>query len=148
MSLLNSIIGAVAGSVLGGKGGNSQQQNLAMQLIAALLQNSGGAGNLLNKLQQSGLAGALAAWISDGANAQSVDGNQITSALGGDLIGNIAQKVGVDSSTASNLLAQYLPLVIDKMTPNGTAEDAKGFDLSDGLDLGDIAALASKFLSK
>ncbi len=144
MGILDSVIGAVAGSVLGGNG-NNQQQNLAMQLIAALLKQSGGAGNLLKQLQQSPLAGALASWIGKGANQQ-VNGNDIISALGVELLGGIAQKVGVDNTTASNLLAQYLPLVINKITPNGTAEDAQGFDLSDGLDVGDLAALASKFL--
>lgn len=144
MGILDSVIGAVAGSVLGGNG-NNQQQSLAMQLIAALLKQSGGAGNLLSQLQQSPLAGALASWISNGANQQ-VNGNDIISALGAELLGGVAQKVGVDNTTASNLLAQYLPMVINKITPNGTAADAQSFDLSDGLDVGDLAALASKFL--
>ena len=81
----------------------------------------------------------LQSWITQGSN-QSVSAEQIQSALGGNLQ-QAAQQVGLDTNQAGSLLSQYLPQIIDGLTPNGTAADADGF----GLD--DIARIAmQKFL--
>lgn len=99
------------------------------------------AGNLINQLQQGGLGSALESWISTGSN-QSVSGNDLQSALGSGLIEQIASKFGMNGSQTSDLLAQYLPNLVDSATPNGSAQDADGF----GLD--DLAALVLKNLIK
>lgn len=143
MGLLDSVVGAVAGQVLGG--GNGGQSQIAMKLISALMQQGGGVSGVFSKLTAGGLGGALASWICNGAN-QSVSGDAIANALGSQLLGGVAKSANVDSGLASNLLAQYLPNMINNITPNGTQQEAEGFDLSDGLDMGDLAALASKFL--
>lgn len=138
MGLFNSIVGSVL------SGGNSQQGQV-MQLVSMLMQENGGASGLLGKLQQGGLGDAVSSWIGQGEN-QTVDSGSLENALGSGTIASLAQKSGLDNSAVSGLLAQFLPSIIDKITPNGQAEEADGFDLSDGLDLGDISALASKFL--
>lgn len=122
MGLLDSVLGAALG------GGNSQQ-GTAVQLVLQLIEKSGGVGNLMNMLQQNGLAGALQSWISTGGN-ETVSGEQMTSALGGDLLNQVAAKVGINGSDAGNLLAQYLPQIIDQITPNGNAGEAQGVDLA------------------
>ena len=122
MSLLDNVINA-ATSAISGNGEQSQ----AMQLVSQLIQQNGGnVGDLLGKLQQGGLGDALQSWIGTGSNA-SVDAAQIQNALGGSL-SNAAAKVGLDTGSASNLLAQYLPNII---TPNGNTADADGFGLDD-----------------
>ena len=108
MSLLDNVINA-ATSAISGNGEQSQ----AMQLVS----------------QQGGLGDALQSWIGTGSNA-SVDAAQIQNALGGSL-SNAAAKVGLDTGSASNLLAQYLPNIINAITPNGNAADADGFGLDD-----------------
>jgi len=118
MSLLDNVINA-ATSALGGNG----EQNQAVQLVSQLVQQNGGnVGELLGKLQQGGLGDALQSWIGTGSNA-SVDASQIQNALGSNLT-EAAAKVGLDASSASNLLAQYLPNIINAITPNGNAADA------------------------
>ena len=120
MSLLDNVINA-ATSAISGNGEQSQ----AMQLVSQLIQQNGGnVGDLLGKLQQGGLGDALQSWIGTGSNAQ------IQNALGGSL-SNAAAKVGLDTGSASNLLAQYLPNIINAITPNGNAADADGFGLDD-----------------
>ena len=122
MSLLDNVINA-ATSAISGNGEQSQ----AMQLVSQLIQQNGGnVGDLLGKLQQGGLGDALQSWIGTGSNA-SVDAAQIQNALGG----SAAAKVGLDTGSASNLLAQYLPNIINAITPNGNAADADGFGLDD-----------------
>lgn len=133
---MDSLINAAASAI-----GGSNQQNTAVQMALDLVRQSGGVGNLINQLQQGGLGSALESWISNGSN-ESVSGNDLQSALGSGLIEQIASKFGMNGSQASDLLAQYLPNLVDSATPNGSAQDADGF----GLD--DLAALVLKNLIK
>ncbi len=124
MSLLDNVISAATSAMSGG------EQGKAVELVTQLVQQNGGnVGDLLGKLQQGGLGDALQSWIGTGSNA-SVDAAQIQNALGGSL-SNAAAKVGLDTGSASNLLAQYLPNIINAITPNGNAADADGFGLDD-----------------
>lgn len=127
MGLMDSLIGA-AGSVMGGGNGG---QNTALQLIMQLVQQNGGAGNLMSQLQQGGLGDALNSWVSTQSNNQPVSGSQIQEALGQGNLESAASAVGVDSAEAGNLLSQYLPQVVDMLTPNGNAADADGFGVDD-----------------
>jgi uncharacterized protein YidB (DUF937 family) len=43
---------------------------------------------------------------------------------GGAQVQQLAQKLGVDPQQASGLIAQALPQLIDRLTPNGTIEPA------------------------
>ncbi len=129
MGLMDSLLGAAA-SALGNSSGNSQQ-NTAIELVMQLIQQSGGVGNLLNQLQQGGLGDALGSWVSSQSSNQSVSASDLQSALGGGLLEQVAAKVGVDSNQAGDLLSQYLPQMIDQLTPNGTVQDADGFGLDD-----------------
>ena len=125
MSLLDNVISAATSAISG-----NSEQGKAMELVTQLIQQNGGnAGELLGKLQQGGLGDALQSWIGTGSNA-SVDASQIQNALGGSLA-DAAAKVGLDASSAGNLLAQYLPNIINAITPNGNAADANGFGLDD-----------------
>ncbi len=60
----------------------------------------------------------MSSWISTGEN-QSVSGDQIQHALGGNFIQQIAQQLGSSKSEVSCGLANFLPEIIDKSTPTG-----------------------------
>lgn len=135
MGILDSLLDTAMSSLGGGDG----QQNQAMKLVMHLVQQNGGnIGGLLSQLQQGGLGDVLQSWIGNNSN-ESVSAGAIENALGGHL-GQAAQAVGIDTQQASGLLAQYLPQIIDTMTPNGQASDADGF----GLD--DVVRLAQQWL--
>ena len=135
MGILDSLLDTAMSSLGGGDG----QQNQAMKLVMHLVQQNGGnIGGLLSQLQQGGLGDALQSWIGSNSN-ESVSAGAIENALGGHL-GQAAQAIGIDTQQASGLLAQYLPQIIDTMTPNGQASDADGF----GLD--DVVRLAQQWL--
>ena len=53
---------------------------------------------------------------------QSVSTNQVQEALGSDQIRAIATKMGVDPNLASQFLAEYLPKIVDKLTPAGKVD--------------------------
>lgn len=127
MSLLNSLLSTAASSLMSDTDGDGQIQ--AIELFQQLTQQSGGVSAILGQLQQSGLDSIVQSWVGNGDNAQ-VGADQLQNALGGDLA-QVAANMGLDSSQASNLLAQYLPQIINGLTPNGNAADADGFGMDD-----------------
>ena len=128
MALMDSLLNAAA-QALGGKDENGQSSltDMAMNLV----QQKGGVGNLINQLQQGGLGDVLNSWVSNQQSNLPVSGSDLQNALGSDAISQVAQKFGLDSQQAGDMLAQILPNLVDKATPNGSAQDADGFGLDD-----------------
>lgn len=116
MGLLNSVMGA-----LGGAGGNGGGNNAMLDVVMQMLSKQGGNGGLaglVQSFQQNGLGEQMNSWISTGQNLP-VSPEQIKSVLGGGQLGQIAGQLGMNESQAAGGLADLLPQVIDKLTPNG-----------------------------
>lgn len=129
MGLMDSLIGAATQAVLKG-GGNASAggQSPLLAIAGLLLANDGPAGGLpglMQRLQKAGLGDALASWIGTGAN-QPVTAQQLSGALGPDIMGQVAQRLGASPQQAGDQLAQWLPVLIDQLTPRGQAP-AGGF---------------------
>ncbi|MCP5267377.1 MAG: DUF937 domain-containing protein [Burkholderiaceae bacterium] len=118
MNMLNSVLGALSGGQQGGNplitavlgmlaGGNGGQSG-----------GIGGLGDLLQRFQQAGMGDQIQSWIGTGQN-QPIDANQIEQVFGSDTLGQLAGQAGVDRSQVSGQLADILPQVIDRVTPNG-----------------------------
>jgi uncharacterized protein YidB (DUF937 family) len=118
MGLLDSILGAVSG-----KGDTSEKAAPLIGILSGLLTQAGGLQGLASKFSQSGQGDAFKSWVGVGEN-QSVSTNQIQEALGSDQIRAIASRMGVDPALASNFLAEYLPKIVDKLTPAGKIDPA------------------------
>ena len=146
MGLLDSLMGAAGQAAMGalqGQGGTGQPD--AMGMVNDLLQQSGGLSGLLDKFQSNGMGEAAQSWVGTGANLP-VSGDQVSQALGGDALSGLAAKFGGSSPELAQLVAQFLPMVIDKLTPNGQLPADNG---AGGLgSLGDLAGLASQFLNR
>lgn len=128
MGLFDTLVKVATSAMSGGNQAGEQSQALDM-VMDLINQNGGNVGGLLQQLQQGGLGDALQSWISTDENVE-VSAGDIENALGGGLE-QLATKFGLDSQQASGLLAQYLPKVIDMITPNGSAADADGFGMDD-----------------
>ena len=116
MGLLDSILSAVSG-----KGDTSGKAAPLIGILSGLLTQSGGLQGLASKFSQSGQGDAFSSWVGMGEN-QSISSNQIQEALGSDQIRAIAARMGVDPDLASNFLAEYLPKIVDKLTPTGKVD--------------------------
>ena len=136
--MLGSLLGSVASSVLGGEG-----QTKALQLIQALLQSQGGVQGLIEKFQQGGLEQIVKSWIGTGEN-QPISVSQILEVFGKDNIDNAAQAVGVEQQEAPNLLSEYLPKIVDTLSPNGEL-DLKNLDTNALLQQGAKAVFGKLF---
>ncbi|HQS82713.1 MAG TPA: YidB family protein [Thiobacillus sp.] len=115
MGLLDSVMGALGGA--GGNGGNNAMLDVVMQMLSNKGQ-SGGLAALVQAFQQNGLGEQMNSWISTGQNLP-VSPDQIRAALGSGQLGQIAGQLGMNESQAAGGLADLLPQVIDKLTPNG-----------------------------
>lgn len=128
MGLLDSVLGAVMGgaqqqagsAAAGGLGGNL---GALLPVITSMLANGsqqGGLGGMMEKFNQAGMGDVIGSWVGKGENMP-INGDQLSQVLGSGAIGDIAAKLGMDSSQAGGALAQMLPGIIDQLTPDGQA---------------------------
>jgi|GEM_PF-1323419 hypothetical protein len=126
--MLGNILGSAASSILNNSGNG---QSTAMQLIQALLQSQGGIEGIIKRFQESGLEGILKSWISTDEENQPISANQVVEVVGQENMSQAAEKVGVSELDASNLLAEYLPKMVDILTPNGQLPDLNNLNVND-----------------
>jgi uncharacterized protein YidB (DUF937 family) len=123
MGLLDGIASAVMGKVLGGQSGGMAQ--VAMDL----LNQNGGLSGVLEKFNQGGLAEQAASWVGKGENLP-ISPEQISAVLGNGQLAEIAGKFGISPEVLSSQLAEHLPGVVDKLTPDGALPTNEGDMLS------------------
>lgn len=132
MGLFDSLAKQALGGIFGGGKGTggidiatlmklASNSDQASGAVSTLLNQVGGISGLLGKFQSAGLGEAAASWVGTGEN-QPVEPANIESALGSDVVQGFASKLGVQSSQLLPLLAQFLPTIIDKLTPGGKVE--------------------------
>lgn len=83
---------------------------------------SGGLGDLLNQFQQKGLADQADSWVSNGPNKQVAPGD-LANALGADQIEALTSQSGLSRDELLQGLSQYLPDVVNHLTPDGRLPD-------------------------
>jgi len=130
MGLLDGMAKGLLAKVLGG----GSSQNPLMDIVLGLISSpeTGGLQGLIQTFKEKGLGDAMSSWISTGEN-QSISGDQIQHALGGNFIQQIAQQLGSSKSEVAGSLANLLPDIIDKLTPTGKLPE--GNQLSQGLEM-------------
>jgi uncharacterized protein YidB (DUF937 family) len=122
MGLFDNVAGAVLGKMMGDKGGMAQ-------IALDMFNQNGGLGGILDKFKEGGLAEQAASWVGKGENLP-ISAEQLSSVLGSDAIAGMAAKFGVSPETLSAQIAEHLPTVIDKMTPDGEVNAGSGNLLS------------------
>jgi uncharacterized protein YidB (DUF937 family) len=131
MDLLDSVLSAVSGQVLGGEGLQGLMGMLGakpelLQSATNLLGNDsarGGLQGLIEKFQQGGLGDVVSSWVGKGENLP-VSAKQSTSVLGNDTLSGLASKFGVNTNELAGQLSSVLPGIVDTLTPDGQAPAA------------------------
>jgi uncharacterized protein YidB (DUF937 family) len=77
-----------------------------------------GLGGLIKQFQQKGLGDAIDSWVNRGTN-KSVAPDQVSVALGGDVVDELSRRTGLSKDQVVTELARMLPNVVDKLTPDG-----------------------------
>ncbi|MET0869339.1 MAG: YidB family protein [Methyloceanibacter sp.] len=77
-----------------------------------------GLGGLIKQFQQKGLGDVVDSWVSTGKN-KNVGPDQISVALGGDVVDDLSRRTGLTRDQVVAELARMLPNVVDNLTPDG-----------------------------
>src|SRR5262245_28346327 len=143
MGLLDEVIGAALGArgqpapaqTAQGRAAPDQFSQIAAALTALLAPRptSAGAGQagaapaqaapggldvLVNQFRQSGLEDVINSWIGTGQN-QAISPNELRDALGQKTVNDLSRRSGAPQDDLLSQLSKYLPVVIDRLTPNG-----------------------------
>ncbi len=132
MGLFDSLAKQALGSILGGSdklGGLdlgalmslAGDPSRAQEALSGLLNQTGGLSGLMDRFQQAGLGDTVASWVGTGENAP-LSAADLETALGSETLQGFASKLGFDGNQLMPLLAQFLPQIVDQLTPNGRIE--------------------------
>lgn len=79
---------------------------------------SGGLGDLLKQFQQNGQGDTANSWVGTGPNKTIAPGD-LANALGADQLDQLSSQSGLSREDLLQGLSQYLPRVVDHLTPEG-----------------------------
>ena len=114
MSLLGQI-----GAMLGGAGAGGEQGGGGVQeALSGLIASQGGVQGLAQKFESGGMGNVFSSWVSNGEN-QPVAPDALHGLLGPEAVQALTEKTGLPVATLLPMLAQYLPQIINSVTPQG-----------------------------
>jgi uncharacterized protein YidB (DUF937 family) len=117
MGLLDSLGGMLKGAM-----GEAEAAALPALLNAVLAKTQyRDLNGLVAALQQGGLDGQVKSWLGNGANVP-VSAEQLKAVLGNAQVQEFARHLGLPVDQMLELLAKYLPEIVDKASPNGTLQ--------------------------
>ena len=106
---------AITGGVIGAE---------ALNLIKDYIEKQGGLDAVVKRFRDEGFAHQVDSWISKGKN-EAISAIEVGQAVGASKLKELAKATGVDFDKARDLLAEYLPIAIDKATPEGKLPPAE-----------------------
>ena len=117
MSIFDSVKGMVESEIGSQLGGDSGLMGHAMQLVND--PNNGGLDGLVQQFRDKGLGEVIDSWIGPGGD-HPITAEQVQQVIGQDRLNQIASKFGMSADDVSAKMAELLPSVVDKLTPDGT----------------------------
>lgn len=124
MALFDKLSGGLGGLINSGLAG-AMMASLPAKLQAALASSPyGDLDGLLERFREAGFVDEVASWLSEGDNLP-LTREQIMEAVDPMTMGDLAAAIGVPAPMLPGLMAQYLPLAVDKLSPRGTLEMPK-----------------------
>lgn len=125
MSILDQVTSAGGGST-GVGGGN------IIESIIVMISSDGGIKGLVSKFTQGGLGDVVNSWVSTGDN-KPISGGELSGVLGNDQLRSIAEKTGLPIEDITKKVSEFLPGIVDKLTPNGKVEEGNIVDQGMGM---------------
>ena len=123
--ILKNVLGGGSAPTQGGSPGGGGLNDILKGGLGGLLAGgaagtvlSGGLNDLLKQLQQAGQGDVAKSWVGTGPN-KTISPNDLASALGADQVNALSAHSGLSQDDLLESLSQYLPQVVDHLTPNG-----------------------------
>ena len=129
-----SILGGLSGGGAGKGGGMGGLLGGLLPMVGKMLAG-GGLQKVLAGFQENGLAEQAGSWLGTGAN-EPISGDDVRKVVGSEELTKIAGQLGISEDEAASALAQVLPAVVDKVSPDGQLPPAGELDAALG-QLGD-----------
>ncbi len=118
MSFLEDMAGKEFSSML------SSSSNPMVSTIMQMINNQpGGLSGVVQQFHDKGLGSLVSSWVGTGQNLP-ISADQLQHVLGSEQVKELAAKAGVSPDVASSHLAELLPMLIDRLTPNGQVPQA------------------------
>jgi uncharacterized protein YidB (DUF937 family) len=117
MGLLDNLENQALGDVLG-----RSSSPLATGLLQMIQNQPGGLQGLVQSFHDKGMGGVVSSWVGSGPNSP-ITADQIHQVLGSDQVKALAAKAGISPDAAGSAIAQLLPGLVDRLTPNGSVPD-------------------------
>lgn len=95
-------------------------EGLDYKKLLQWVEDQGGVNTLLDQFRQNGMSDKVSSWIGQGDNS-AISSDVIQKVLSSEALQSLASRLGVDVAQASGLLAEYLPKVVDMLSPKGEA---------------------------
>ena len=125
MSFFDEVRDKVVGAIGGMKGEHSGLIDSVMGMVTD--KESGGLAGLVNTFKERGLGDIISSWISTGRNLP-ISNDQVQQGIGKEQIQQLAEKMGLSPDDAKSRLAELLPDIIDKLTPEGKIPEGGFFE--------------------
>lgn len=91
---------------------------LASGLLQMIQSHPGGLQGFLQSFHDQGMGEIASSWVSTNNNLP-ISSDQVHQVLGSDQVRALAAKAGISPEVAGGVIAQVLPALVDKLTPNG-----------------------------
>jgi uncharacterized protein YidB (DUF937 family) len=105
----------------------------AVGAVLEMLQSQpGGVMGIVQQFERAGLGGVAQSWLCAGQN-QVVTGEQVQSALGVEPVAQVTAQLGIPQHQAAGHIAQFLPLILDALSPGGQPPQDGGLGGLEGL---------------
>ncbi|MDA8433447.1 MAG: YidB family protein [Nitrospiraceae bacterium] len=125
MSFLDEVRDKVASAVGGMKGEHSGLIDGILSMVTN--KESGGLAGLVSSFKEKGLGDIVSSWISAGNNLP-ISAEQIQQGIGEERLQQFAGKIGLSPEAAKSKLAELLPDIIDRITPEGKIPEGGLFE--------------------
>jgi uncharacterized protein YidB (DUF937 family) len=106
MGLLDGLIGGAVGAEM-------------VSVVNGFIEKHGGVKGIVNQFQKEGFGPTVQSWVGTGEN-EPISPAEVRQALGSDIVQQLAAKLGIPENEMAAKLADVLPKVVDKLTPDGT----------------------------
>lgn len=94
------------------------ESQAVLDLIKNYVESNGGLANVLKRFEASGFINKVRSWVSAGPN-QPINSIEALQLFGLRALHDMARKAGISTDRLRELLAELLPLAVDKATPGG-----------------------------
>jgi uncharacterized protein YidB (DUF937 family) len=115
---LGDLLGGMGGATPGMRAGPAQGVNPLLMMLLQVLQQNGGLGGLMGRMQQAGMGDQVQSWIGAGAN-QHISPDALSQIFGHEQLDQIAQQLGMSRQETAGGMANMLPDLVNEMTPQG-----------------------------